>query len=140
MRRERRLRPMEILPIDPDSPDQATVRRAAGSLARGDLIAFPTETFYGLGADPFSEQAVAALALARPSTGTSANLSGHPPPRTAADVGRALGERADLLPLVLDGGTTAGGAPSTVVDLTSGEPRLVRAGAVPFERVLEALR
>jgi L-threonylcarbamoyladenylate synthase len=39
-----------VLPIDPLSPDPATIAEAAGVLARGGLVAFPTETVYGLGA------------------------------------------------------------------------------------------
>jgi tRNA A37 threonylcarbamoyladenosine synthetase subunit TsaC/SUA5/YrdC len=45
----------------------------------------------------------------------------------------------DEIALVLDGGTTPGGLPSTIVDITSVPARLVRAGAVSWERVLEFL-
>jgi tRNA A37 threonylcarbamoyladenosine synthetase subunit TsaC/SUA5/YrdC len=41
--------------------------------------------------------------------------------------------------LVVDGGPTRGGLPSTIVDVTSSEPRLLRAGPVAWERVLESL-
>ncbi|MGD0018715.1 MAG: L-threonylcarbamoyladenylate synthase [Candidatus Limnocylindrales bacterium] len=57
---------------------------------------------------------------------TSANLSGRPDARDAADVLAQLGERIDL---VLDGGRARGGVPSTVVDCSS-EPLVLRAGAV----------
>jgi tRNA A37 threonylcarbamoyladenosine synthetase subunit TsaC/SUA5/YrdC len=40
---------------------------------------------------------------------------------------------------VIDGGATPGGAPSTIVDVSDPQPRLVRAGSVPWERVLESL-
>jgi len=46
---------------------------------------------------------------------------------------RTLGSRIELL---LDDGKTAGGAPSTIVDVTSDRPRLVRPGAVEWDRVL----
>lgn len=59
---------------------------------------------------------------------TSANLHGEPPCATPAEVRARLG--GDLL--VLDGGRCAG-TPSTVVDWTSGKPRLLRPGPVPFE-------
>jgi L-threonylcarbamoyladenylate synthase len=36
----------------------------------------------------------------------------------------------DALDLVLDGGPTAGGAPSTVVDVTADPPRVLRQGAI----------
>jgi L-threonylcarbamoyladenylate synthase len=73
-------------------------------------------------------------AFGRPLTATSANLSGQPPVRDAAGL-------ADLGPslFVVDGGVTAGGAPSTIVDARVRPPRLVREGAVPWERVLTFL-
>ena len=39
-------------------PDAAGLRRAVGLLRAGSVVAFPTETVYGLGADAFSERAV----------------------------------------------------------------------------------
>ncbi|OJF15046.1 L-threonylcarbamoyladenylate synthase [Couchioplanes caeruleus] len=39
--------------------DAAGIRRAAGLLRAGSVVAFPTETVYGLGADAFSARAVA---------------------------------------------------------------------------------
>jgi L-threonylcarbamoyladenylate synthase len=68
-------------------------------------------------------------------TATSANLSGAAPTNDPSIVARTLAERIDY---VLDGGLSPGGPPSTIVDLR-GAPRLVRAGAVPWERVLESL-
>ena len=59
-----------------------------------------------------------------------------PPAVSADDVVSAVGERIDLL---LDAGPTPGGPPSTVVEMTADGPRLIRAGAVPWERVLESL-
>lgn len=68
----------------------------------------------------------ALLALVGPLTATSANLAGDPPATTPEQVEAALGES---LALLLDGGATPGGAPSTVLDLTSARPRLLRPGA-----------
>jgi L-threonylcarbamoyladenylate synthase len=50
-------------------PDEGNLRRAAELIARGGLVAFPTETVYGLGADAFDARAVARVfeAKARPS-------------------------------------------------------------------------
>jgi L-threonylcarbamoyladenylate synthase len=59
---------------------------------------------------------------------TSANRSGHPDARDAADVLAQLGDRIDL---ILDGGPTHGGVPSTVVDCSGDLPRVLRSGAVP---------
>jgi L-threonylcarbamoyladenylate synthase len=46
-------------------PDAAGLARAAALLARGDLVAFPTETVYGLGADARSGPAVARIFAAK---------------------------------------------------------------------------
>lgn len=70
-----------------------------------------------------------------PLTGTSANRSGASPVTTAEEVQRAVGEDIQL---ILDGGRTAGGPPSTIVDVR-GPIRLVREGALPVTSVVEAL-
>jgi L-threonylcarbamoyladenylate synthase len=191
------------------------IAAAAAALRRGGVIAYPTETLYGLGAlagdaaavsrlvaakgwpedkplpllaadagqveavallDPLARRLAAAFwpgpltlvlparpglhpaiagtgavgvrvtshpvaaALARQAGGalvaTSANLAGEPAAARAEDLAPALVARIDL---VLDGGPTPGGPPSTVVALQGGRPVLLRAGAVPFPAVF-ALR
>lgn len=204
------------LRVDPDAPDPAALDEAAAALARGGIVAFPTDTFYGLAVDPSRGDAVARLydakgrpaeralpliaadaaqverlvgplstnarrlalhvwpgplslivpaalrivpdvsdargrvavrvpahpvarELARragPITATSANRSGEAPAATADAVVAAFGEGLDV---VLDAGPTPGGEPSTIVDVTVSPPVLVRAGAVPWLRVLEFL-
>ncbi|MBI3312411.1 MAG: threonylcarbamoyl-AMP synthase [Candidatus Omnitrophica bacterium] len=47
--------------VDPEHPDPALIREAAGLLQRGGLVAFPTETVYGLGANLNDPQAVQEL-------------------------------------------------------------------------------
>lgn len=70
-------------------------------------------------------------------TATSANRSGAPPV-ASADV---LGELAlDRRVRVLDGGPTPGGAPSTIVDARTVPVRLVREGAIAWNRVLESVQ
>jgi tRNA threonylcarbamoyl adenosine modification protein (Sua5/YciO/YrdC/YwlC family) len=69
-----------------------------------------------------------------PYASTSANRHGEPPAVTAAD----LAAQVPGVELILDGGRCAG-APSTVVDCTGDAPRLLRAGCVPWERILEAV-
>lgn len=64
------------------------------------------------------------LAVGQPVLTTSANLSGRPPALAAAEVD------LDGVAAVLDGGRAPGGIPSTVIDLTGPEPRLLRAGPV----------
>ena len=71
-----------------------------------------------------------------PLTGTSANRTGQPPAQSAADVMQQLGSAVDL---IVDGGPTPGGQPSTVLQV---EPklRILRYGAVTrrqLEVVLE---
>lgn len=78
-----------------------------------------------------------ALAAGGALVSTSANPAGGPPPVRPEDLDGALRARLDA---VLDGGPAPGGSPSTVVALERGGARLVREGAVPFRRVLAALR
>ncbi|HET6515148.1 MAG TPA: L-threonylcarbamoyladenylate synthase [Thermodesulfovibrionales bacterium] len=72
-----------------------------------------------------------ALHLARragfPITATSANVSGMPPADDIETVMKYFGEDIDLL---IDGGKTPGGAPSTIVDISEEGFRIVRQGAI----------
>jgi L-threonylcarbamoyladenylate synthase len=70
-------------------------------------------------------------------TSTSANISGDPPAATAEQVLASFGTGIDVL---IDTGHTPGGRPSTIVDATGDVPVLVRAGAIPWDRVLEFSR
>lgn len=70
-------------------------------------------------------------------TSTSANLSGRPATAVPDDVARELADRLDLL---LDTGPAPGGAPSTIVDARGGSVRLVRAGAIAWDRVLRSVQ
>jgi L-threonylcarbamoyladenylate synthase len=194
-----------------------TLCEATTIVREGGLIAFPTETFYGLGVLPFNEDAVRRLfavkqrapvdpvlvlirgredlndlvteitpaadllmnaywpgpltlifraapkistaltggtgtiglrfssstavcrlleELSGPLTGTSANRSGGFPATTAQEVEQALGSDVDL---ILDGGRTAGGLPSTVVDTTVTPARLIREGVLSKSTVLSVI-
>ncbi len=206
----------ERLAVDPLRPAPAVVARAARVIRAGGVAAVPTDTLYGLAADPFNAAAVKKLfrikrrpadmpilllvdslqriedlaerpaagfrllaerfwpgpltmilparprvpeavtagsgtvavrlprsalirSLARrarrPLTGTSANLSGRAGGRSADEAARQMGALLDLL---LDAGPAQRRLPSTIVDLTRGRPRIVRAGAVPADAVLQA--
>lgn len=199
-------------------PDRQLLCRAADLLREGGVVAFPTDTLYGLAANPASAAAMAQLyrikgrpvdlavpliaagldqielaggilgpgsrrlaaafwpgpltlvipawpgldasvhagrgtvavrvpdhAVARnlaeacgwPITSTSANRSGEAASGDPADVRMALGGALDGL---IDAGASPGGPPSTIVDARDDVPRLIRAGAVPWARVLECLR
>lgn len=48
----------ELLRISPENPDPAAIRYAADFIRRGQLVAIPTDTFYGIAADPFNLAAV----------------------------------------------------------------------------------
>lgn len=205
-----------VLPASADANDPAIIR-AATLLRAGELVAFPTETVYGLGANALGASAVAriflakgrpshnplivhvgdlaaardlviewtpmaeklatrfwpgplsivlrkqsripalvtagletvalrvpahpvALALLRatglPIAAPSANRSEAVSPTTAQHVAEGLGDR---IPLILDGGATAVGIESTVIDLTGASPRLLRPGMVSAAEIEEML-
>lgn len=188
---------------------------AANALQRGELVAFPTDTVYGIGAMAFNPRGVGQLYVVkgrktnkaisillsdpaelakvaveigtpayylaerfwpgpltlvvprhpslpailspRPTIGvripnhpvalellrqtgplavTSANLSGLSNACTALEV---LAQLEKLIPLILDGGRTPGGTPSTVVDCTGSEPVILRSGQISMNDLLEAL-
>ena len=67
---------------------------------------------------------------------TSANLSGAPSTVTAGEVRAQLDGR---IPLILDGGRTPGGLPSTVVDCTGSALTLLRAGPLSWELLMSVL-
>ena len=73
--------------------------------------------------------------LGGPITGTSANRSGEADSKTLAAVEAELGGRVDY---IIRSGPAPEGTPSTVVDISTGTPRLLRQGAVPFPEVLLA--
>lgn len=54
-----------MLPVDPHHPDPAAIRRAAEILRAGGLVAFPTETVYGLGGNALDAEAVARIYSAK---------------------------------------------------------------------------
>jgi L-threonylcarbamoyladenylate synthase len=205
------------MPMPLDENTLAGIARAAALIRDGGLVAYPTDTVYGIGCDPRNPEAVARLfeakerdagraspligdsieqlseaveftgiarrlaasfwpgplslvLEARPAisrqalggldtaavrvpademarslasavgfaiTATSANISGQPPVARASLLSAQLIAHLDF---VLDGGTRQDGAVSTIVDVTGAVPRLVRSGAVAWDRVLESLR
>jgi L-threonylcarbamoyladenylate synthase len=52
---------MERVIVDPDHPDPAGIAAAVAALRTGSVVAFPTDTLYGLAVDPRSDTAVARL-------------------------------------------------------------------------------
>ena len=76
------------------------------------------------------------LRAAGPMAVTSANISGGQNPSTAQEVYDQLNGR---IPLILDGGTTQGGIPSTLVDCTGESPMILREGPITLDELLAAL-
>lgn len=205
-----------IIRVDPKEPSPETLKAAVSVLKADGVVALPTETYYGLSANPFSLKALErifalkkrpaekplllllghrdmlwevaaelpswseplmtrfwpgpltlvlrarpglpraltagtgtvavrlsshpvptklALLFGYPITGTSANRSGSPAVTIAENVSRELPE----IDLILDGGPTPGGAPSTIVSLLSYPPRLLRSGQISFESIMDCL-
>ncbi|OGW24690.1 MAG: threonylcarbamoyl-AMP synthase [Nitrospirae bacterium GWC2_42_7] len=75
-----------------------------------------------------------AKALEFPITATSANISGVPPADTPGNVVMHFGDNLDLL---IDGERTPGGMPSTIVDASGDEIRIMRSGVIPSEEILK---
>ena len=67
---------------------------------------------------------------------SSANRSGRPAATTAQEAAAQLGEHAAV---VLDGGPRADSAASTIVDCTGPVPRVLRVGAIPVDRLRDAV-
>ena len=65
---------------------------------------------------------------------SSANLTGKPAATTAEQAREQLG---DAVAIYLDGGPSAGGLASTIVDLTGDVPRMLRQGAISIGRLRE---
>jgi L-threonylcarbamoyladenylate synthase len=203
----------QVLKIDGQRPDESVIAEASSILGAGGVVAYPTETFYGLGADGHLEDAIkkifvikgrsfrnpisviignatdvrglveeipecalhlmeqfwpgaltiifkaspdvspllsagtgkigirlsshpAATALARrlghPITATSANLSGKPECTSADEVIQGIG---DQLYTVMDGGRTPGGSGSTIIDVTTDPPVILREGSIPKNKL-----
>ena len=199
------------------SDSETTRAEAARIISSGGLIAFRTDTFYGLGTDPLNPAAVAKIRelkgrednkpilllisdmdqldrfVSEPSgtfglavgrwpgpltligparselpieltagtktiglrlpddenvrallrtcggalTATSANISRKPPARTAQEVEDYFPTGIDL---IIDGGEVMATEPSTVLDLSESEPRLVRDGAIPRAMLADLLK
>ena len=107
-----------VVPRHPDLPDNISPSPTIGVRMPDHLLA------------------LALLRASGPLAVTSANLSGYPSATTAEQVLQQLGGRVDL---IIDGGETIGGTPSTVVDCTNRELVVLREGPISkakLDRVL----
>jgi L-threonylcarbamoyladenylate synthase len=75
--------------------------------------------------------------LSEPLTATSANLAGEKELAEPAGVIALFDGKVDL---IVDGGPAPGGLPSTIVDLTTPSPRILRQGRIPAARIEAFLR
>jgi len=82
---------------------------------------------------PDHEVARALLRAAGPMAVTSANISGAQSPSTAEEVYAQLSGR---IPFIIDGGTTPGGVPSTVVDCSTPELKIIREGPISLQQII----
>lgn len=86
---------------------------------------------------PDHEIALSLLRTVGPLAVTSANLSGGDNPNSAQEVQAQLGGRVHL---ILDGGRSPGGVPSTVVDCTRPELSILRPGPITLDDMELALK
>lgn len=85
---------------------------------------------------PDHQVALTILRLSGPLAVTSANLSGKDNTNTAREAFEQLGGRVHL---IIDGGKSPGGVPSTVVDCTGTEPQILRLGPISEADIQVAL-
>ncbi len=81
---------------------------------------------------PLNRTALALLELTGPLAVTSANSTGSPPATTCDE---ALDQLGEAVSVYLDGGPSGATLASTIVDVTSGVPRVLRLGALSLDRL-----
>ena len=134
------------MPISSPSPRRSASRLrarllggAAAAVAAGCLLAAPVSAGLDTIAVRAPDHKVALALLARselPIVAPSANRSGRPSPKTAAEVETELGDRPVM---ILDGGPSPLGRESTIVSLVGRTPLLLRQGALPREAIEDIL-
>lgn len=80
-----------------------------------------------------------ARALGRPLVTTSANQSGQPPARSATEVVEIFQQQKIQPNLILDDGSRDSGKPSTIVDVSTAETKILRVGVVSSKLIWQAL-
>ena len=53
--------PVEVVKVSSEAPEDQVIRYAAGFIKRGEIVSIPTDTVYGLSADPFNLSAIERL-------------------------------------------------------------------------------
>ena len=132
-----------LLELVPELPEEAVRALLPGRLTlilpnperRFPLLAGSRPDTIGVRVPELRGAALRIVTRAGAVAATSANLHGGPDPRRLDEVPEPIRREAVLV----DGGELPG-TPSTVVDLTGDEPRILREGAVPAADVLALLR
>ena len=88
---------MEVLRIDPEHPDELALIRVAEEVLRGGVVAFPTDTIYGLGCSLFDVDAVEMLGRIKRRDPTHAFISLIPEPLQAWGLSAEIGPLAERL-------------------------------------------
>jgi L-threonylcarbamoyladenylate synthase len=127
--------PMAQLLMDRFWPGRLTLVMDARPVIPARLTAGTGKIGIRLAAHPVARAMVDALA--RPITGTSANLSGASGCRQIADLDPQIARQVDL---ILDGGPLKGGVGSTVVDVTGENPVVIREGEISKPDILAAIK
>ncbi len=78
-----------------------------------------------------------AKAAKSPITGTSANISGNTGCSDISNLDMKIAERTDL---IIDAGSLKGGTGSTIVDVTTDFPAVLREGSIPAEDIFALFR
>ncbi len=136
--------PSQLEPLIEDVPEIATrlITQFWPGLLTLVLLAKPhvaSELTNELGAiglrQPNDFRVCALLKHTGPLTGTSANRSGYPPAQSAEEVRQQVGSEVDL---ILDGGPTPGGQPSTVLQVQPA-PHIIRQGKIALTAIQNVL-
>ncbi len=88
---------MELLRIDPEHPDGAALNAIAEAVLRGGVVAFPTDTLYGLGCSLFDVSAVELLARLKRRDPSLAVISLIPEPGQVYGLASEVNETAERL-------------------------------------------
>ncbi|HTR96405.1 MAG TPA: L-threonylcarbamoyladenylate synthase [Candidatus Acidoferrales bacterium] len=88
---------MEIVPVDSRQPDRRALDAAAEAVLRGGVIAFPTDTLYGLGCSLFDVSAVEMIARLKRRDPSHAVISLIPEPAQAIGLAMDVGPLASRL-------------------------------------------
>src|SRR6266511_2102131 len=88
---------MEVLRVDPEAPDMQVLLAAAEAVLRGGVIAFPTDTLYGLGCSLFDVSAVEMVARLKRRDPSLAVISLIPEARQVYGLAQEVNEDAEAL-------------------------------------------